>query len=354
MQKVREFKIENQIIGSGNRTFIIAEVAQAHDGSLGYAHAFIDLAADYGADAIKFQTHFADDESTLDEQFRINFSYKDKTRYGYWKRMEFSEAEWIGLYNHAKDKNIIFLSSAFSLKAIELLEKLDIPAWKIASGEVKNYTFLEKICKTKKPILLSSGMSSFEDIDKSISFLESNNAEDIAIFQCTTEYPTSLKKVGINVIEELKEKYNRPVGLSDHSGDITPSVLAMGMGVSLVEIHIAMNPYQFGPDTIASIKPEDLKRLIEFRDKFQIIKSNPVDKDKSALELKKVATLFGKSLTLNKDYKKGSIIEENMLTLKKPGNGFQEKDINKLIGMKLKKDVKSNRILKNSDIEFKT
>ena len=139
------FEIGSKRIGGGAPAYLIAEIAQAHDGSLGFAHQFIDAAADAGADAIKFQTHFANEESTLDEPFRIKFSKQDETRFDYWKRMEFTDEQWAGLADHAKEKKLDFLSSAFSMRAVELLERLGMPAWKIASGEVVSSDLLNRI-----------------------------------------------------------------------------------------------------------------------------------------------------------------------------------------------------------------
>jgi len=348
----KSFFIGDREIGLNQPSFIIAEVAQAHDGSLGMAHSFIDIAADYGADAIKFQTHIADHESTLDDEFRINFSYEDKSRFEYWKRMEFTYEEWIGLYKHAEEKKIIFLSSAFSLQAIDLLEKLNIPAWKVASGEINNFSFLEKLSETKKPILISTGMSRISEIDEAFNFLCKNKIEEIALFQCTSEYPTSLNKVGINLIEEFRNRYNVPVGLSDHSGDIAPSIYAISKGASLIELHIALHPYQFGPDTNSSITPDELKSLSILRDKFHIMKSNPSDKDDSAKRLKKMTKLFGKSLCLTQDMQKGTVLTKEMFTLKKPGNGIKEKDLPNILGKKLIRDVQSNKLIKIEDIEI--
>ncbi len=352
MCKPKSFYIGEREIGENQPTFIIAEVAQAHDGSLGMAHSFIDIAADYGADAIKFQTHIANYESTLDDEFRIKFSYEDKTRFEYWKRMEFTYDEWVGLYKHAEEKKIIFLSSAFSLEAIDLLEKLNIPAWKVASGEINNFSFLEKLSSTKKPILLSTGMSGFSEIDEAFDFLINKKIQDIAIFQCTSEYPTSLNKIGINLIENFRNRYNVPVGLSDHSGDIAPSIYAIAKGASLIELHISLHPYQFGPDTNSSITPDELKNLSILRNKFFTMKSNPTDKDQSANRLNKMAKLFGKSLCLTQDMKKGTVLTKEMFTLKKPGNGIKEKELSTILGKKLIKDVKSNRLIKFEDIEF--
>ena len=139
-----------------NAVYVIAEVSQNHDGSLGQAHAFIDAAAQTGVDAIKFQTHIAEAESTPDEPFRVPFSYEDKTRYDYWKRMEFTPEQWRGLYRHAQQSGLDFLSSAFSVEAFEMLQSIGIPAWKLGSGEVFNKYLFTRMAQTKKPMILSS------------------------------------------------------------------------------------------------------------------------------------------------------------------------------------------------------
>ncbi len=169
MEKSAHFRIGDRRVGPGEPCFIIAEVAQAHDGSLGAAHAYIDMAAQCGADAVKFQTHFAAEESTPAEPWRIQFSRQDGTRYEYWRRMEFDEAQWTGLAEHAAEAGIVFLSSAFSAKAVDLLTRLGMPAWKIASGEVSNHALLAQMVSTKKPILLSSGMSSWAELDAAVN-----------------------------------------------------------------------------------------------------------------------------------------------------------------------------------------
>src|SRR5215467_15257875 len=147
---------------------IVAEVAQAHDGSLGTAHAFIDACARAGADAIKFQTHIASAESTPGEPWRVKFSRQDASRYDYWKRMEFTAEQWRGLAEHANERGLIFLSSAFSFAAVELLERLGMSAWKVGAGEVTNLPLLERMARTGKPVLLSSGMSTWAELDAAV------------------------------------------------------------------------------------------------------------------------------------------------------------------------------------------
>lgn len=344
------FLIGDRPVGPGHRPFIIAEVGQAHDGSLGAAHAFIDCVAACGADAIKWQTHIADAESTRDEPFRVPFSYEDTTRYEYWKRMEFTAEQWAGLAQHARDKGLIFLSSPFSLEAVALLDRLNIPAWKIASGEVSHVALMDAILATEKPLLLSSGMSSYSDLEVAVARVAAaTHRAGLAIFQCTTKYPTSFDHVGLNVIDELSRRFSVPVGLSDHSGDPLPSIVAMARGATLIEVHIALHKCMFGPDTIASLVPDQLREVCRARDAIHTMSINPVDKDGLANSLADTSALFTRSLSLRAPQAKGTVVDADMLTLKKPGTGIPESEFNFYIGKRLAHAVPHDRLLRPDD-----
>jgi len=329
---------------------IIAEVAQAHDGSLGMAHAYIDAAAAAGADAIKFQTHIADAESTLDEPFRVKFSLQDESRYDYWKRMEFTTYQWLGLADHAREKGLFFLSSPFSVEAVDLLEKVGVAGWKIGSGEAFSIELLDAIFSTKKPILLSTGMSSWKEIDETASILKSRNLE-FAILQCTSKYPTSLDEIGLNVIDEIRSRYDVPTGLSDHSGTPWPGLVALARGADVLEVHVAFDRRMFGPDTIASLTFEELSLICEMRNATRKMDNAPVDKDLLAQEMRSMRDMFGKSLALKYSISSGEIISSEAITSKKPASGIPYRDFDKVIGKKLIRDVPSNRLLSWDDID---
>ena len=346
----RTFEIAGRPIGRGHRALIVAEVAQAHDGSLGAAHAFIELAADCGADAIKFQTHIAAAESTLDEPFRVKFGYEDETRYGYWERMEFTPEAWAGLASHAREKGILFLSSPFSLEAVTLLEALDVPAWKVASGEVGHRALVDAMLATGKPILLSSGMSSYAELSETVHRIaEDEHHSPLAILQCTTRYPTPLEEVGLNVLRELEDRFGVPVGLSDHSADTLPPIAAVALGASLIEVHVAFDRRMFGPDTIASLIPAQLTELCRARDAIHTLLTHRVDKDELARTLAGSASLFGRSLALKEAQRAGTVLAEEMVVLKKPGTGLPETRLPEYIGCRLARDVSSDRLLVAED-----
>jgi N,N'-diacetyllegionaminate synthase len=342
--------LNNRLIGFGEPCFIIAEVGQAHDGSLGMAHSYIDLAADIGVDAIKFQTHIASSESTLNEEFRVKFSLQDSSRFAYWRRMEFSPEQWAGLAEHAGKRNLIFLSSAFSLQAVDLLKNIGMAAWKIGSGELSNVSLLHAICSTGQPILLSTGMSDYASIEKAVSFIKSYGV-DYCLFQCTSNYPVALSNVGLNVMTDLMQKFGCPVGLSDHSGLIYPALAAMALGASLVEAHIVFDRRMFGPDASSSLVPDEFLCLTKARDAFHKMKSSPVNKDSLAYNLSEMRSLFGRSVSLVSDMSRGTIISADMLTLKKPGNGISEEHMASLVGRRLKRDVVSEYLLTWDDLD---
>lgn len=344
------FHIGPHPLGPGNPCFIIAEVAQNHDGSLGQAHAFIDAVASTGVHAIKFQTHFASEESSSEEPWRIKFSLQDKTRFDYWKRMEFTEEQWRGLQKHAKEKGLIFLSSPFSLKAIHLLEKMNIPVWKVGSGEISTSPMLESLMTTKKPILISTGMSDWKEIDSVYTMMEQKKVP-IALLQCTSVYPTPAEKVGLNVIDFLKKKYQCPVGLSDHSAKIYTCFAAAAHGIHLLEVHVTLSQDMFGPDVTSSLTIQELTQVVEGIRWIEKIELHPVEKDQMAQELKEVKSIFSKSLVASCDLPASTILQKQHFQFKKPGTGLSASSLNEVIGRKLIRDIKQNHFFKEEDFE---
>jgi N,N'-diacetyllegionaminate synthase len=346
---MNQFEIAERKIGNGLRPFIIAEVGQAHDGSLGLAHCFIEAAAKAGVDAIKFQTHIAKAESTLDELFRVKFSLQDRTRFDYWQRMEFTAEQWDGLARHAKDKRLVFLSSPFSIEAVELLDKIGVPAWKIGSGEFWSDGLLNAIKETEKPLLISTGMSDWAEIEAMASEL-TEAKYPFGLLQCTSLYPVSLEDVGLNVFDEIRNTFFCPTGLSDHSGTIFPSVAAMARNAALIEVHITLSREMFGPDVSSSLTTDELRLLVDCRDAFWTMDQNPVDKNGMAEKLNDMRNLFTKSIALKKGLCAGHVLQRSDLCLKKPGTGIPIKDIDKVVGRVLLREIGVNRLLKWDDL----
>jgi N,N'-diacetyllegionaminate synthase len=329
---------------------IIAEVGQAHDGSLGTAHAFIDAVARAGAPAIKFQTHIAEAESTPGEPWRRPFSYQDPTRYDYWRRMEFTPEQWHGLKNHAEEKGLVFLSSPFSLDAVELLARLDMKAWKVASGEVSNPVLLDAIAATSRPVLLSSGMSDLSELDAAVARI-GRNGVPLAIMQCTSSYPCPPERIGLNALEQFRRRYGKSVGLSDHSGTIYPGLAAATLGAEIVEVHVTLSREMFGPDVGSSITTTELATLVEGARFINCMRANPVDKMQLTSELQDLRKIFMKSIFAKSDLPEGIKLEPGMLSAKKPGGGIPAADLPALCGRRVRRHIRSGSMLQREDLD---
>lgn len=350
MKKNIEFSIGKRKIGEQHPTLIVVDVAQSHDGSLGMAHAFIDAIANSGADAVKFQTHIAEAESTSEEPFRVKFSLQDKTRYDYWKRMEFTPNQWKGLADHAREKQLIFLSSPFSVEAAILLEDIGVPAWKIGSGEVQNEYLLEHLLRSDKPILISSGMSSWNELDATVTRILDAEVPCM-IYQCTSLYPCPPEKVGLGLIDVMRRRYGVPVGLSDHSGMPCFGISAVVLGAASVEVHITMSRDSFGPDVIASLTPDDLCQMVQCIRAVESSMNAQYDKDLNAASLTEMKEIFGHGIVTRVPLCKGDIITIDKLTVKKPAKGLPPSHMKIVIGLRAASDLPQDHFLTLNDLE---
>lgn len=328
---------------------LIAEVGQAHDGSLGMAHAYIDAVAGTGIGTIKFQVHMAEAESSEFEPFRVKFSREDATRFDYWRRMEFTAEQWAGLKKHCEEKGLEFLASPFSVAAVELLEQLGVARYKIGSGEVGNLLMLARIARTGKPMILSSGLSTFEDLDRTLAFLlPFGNA--LSVLQCTTSYPTQPSQLGLNVIPELRQRYGLPTGLSDHSGTVWPAIAAVALGAELVEFHVAFDRTAFGPDASSSLEIRELPQLVAGVAAIAEARATPMDKTRLAVspELRRI---FSKSVAVNADLPAGHVLRVEDLESKKPGDrGLPAAEFQSVVGRRLAHGLRRWDFLNYADL----
>jgi N,N'-diacetyllegionaminate synthase len=337
------------MIATQSNPYIIAEIGQAHDGSIGILYSYINALAQTGVDAVKFQMHIAEAESSIHEPFRVKFSLEDETRYDYWKRMGFSFAQWKGIKQHCESLGLDFICSPFSNLAVDWLEELGVTQYKIGSGEVTNFLILEKIARTGKPIILSSGMSSYDELDKSVAFLKERKVP-FSILQCTTAYPTSPNQFGLNVIQELKQRYNVPVGFSDHSARMETCIAATALGATILEFHAVFDRELFGPDAKSSLTLTEIKELVLSVRNIAIALNNPVDKS-SNTDFTSLKQIFEKSLAVNKDLPQNHILSFDDLEAKKPrGFGIDASLFQGIIGKKLSKDLKQWDFLNERDL----
>ena len=349
MRSSEQFAVGPHNVGAG-RCLVIAEVGLVHEGSLGLAHMFIDAIADQGADAVKFQTHIAEAEGTAEEQFRVKFSRQDATRGDYWRRTAFTPEQWSGLAAHARERSLTFLSTPFSLEGADLLRRIGVAAWKVASGETNNRPLLENLAADGLPVLLSTGMSDWPEIEAAARWVRAAGAP-LGVFQCTTAYPCPPERIGLNVLADISGRIGCPVGLSDHSGKPFAGFAAAALGLDMIEVHVTMSRYMFGPDVAASLSLDELRTLVEGIRWIEAAKASAVDKDQEAAGLADMRRLFNKSVVARHALAKGSVIRLEDLSVKKPGTGIPAARLAELVGRCLTTDVPADAILLPNQIE---
>lgn len=318
--------------------YLIGEVGQAHAGSVALAHCYIDALANTGVNAVKFQMHMADAESSVHEEFRTAIPYYCGSRADYWKTMEFSISDWHGLRAHCDDVGLDFIVSPFSVAAVAVLQEIGVSKFKIGSGEIDNFLMLDKIASTGKEVILSSGMSSWTELDDTVAFLRARNVY-LSILQCTTSYPAQPHQWGLNVISEIKKRYQVPAGLSDHSGDIFACLAAAALEAEILEFHVIFDRRIENPDTSSSITVDQLKTMSTGIRQIETALNSPVDKNNSS-GFAALKILFGKSLSVNKHLQKGDRVRQEDLESKKPaGLGISPKHYPEVLQQTLTRDM---------------
>ncbi|MCK5228882.1 MAG: N-acetylneuraminate synthase family protein, partial [Desulfobulbaceae bacterium] len=287
------------------------------------------------------QTHIFEAESLPDAPNPPYF--KDETRKGYFDRTGFNLEQWKDLKRYAEEEcGVEFLSSPFSLEAVDFLEHVGIKTYKIPSGEVSNIPLLIKIAKTGKRVLLSSGMSTWNELDEAVKILQNNGCNDLTILQCTSEYPCPSENAGLNIMQEMRERYKLPVGFSDHTLGIAVPIAAVCLGACVIEKHFTLSKLMYGPDARFSATPEEMKVLVDNIRAVEKTLGNKIDKDAKAATLSQMKITFEKSIVSACDISAGTIIEEKHLVYKKPGDGIPAREFQKTLGKKAVNNVPAN------------
>ena len=327
-------------------TKIIAEIGSIHDGSMGNAGKLIELAARVGADVVKFQTHLAEAESLADAPSPSYFS--EEPRVEYFKRTSFNLGQWRRLKAYAEDYGVGFVSSPFSLEAVDVLEEVGVAFYKVASGEVTNLPLLERIAETGRPVVLSSGMSDWDELDRAVEALRDGG--DLTLMQCSSAYPCPPECVGLNVMKEMRERYGVPVGLSDHTRGLAAAVAAVALGAVMVEKHLTFHRGMYGSDAAHSADPEEFKAMVEAIREVEVMRANPVDKD-DLLAYGDMKSIFEKSLVAAVNLTEGARLERAHLAFKKPGDGIKAAEYANWVGRTLARDVKADTQLQPDDFK---
>jgi len=329
----------------------IAEIGLAHDGSYALATSYIYKAKKSGADCVKFQTHISEAESSDFDRFRVKSKFfDDKSRKSYWTRTSFSKTQWVNLKNLTENLGMFFLSSPFSIEAAQMLNSIGVKAWKIGSGELTNYSLLEYLARTGKPIILSTGLSNYKEIEDALSIFNKKIKSNIVLMQCTSLYPCPSEFVGLNVIKEMKKKFIVSIGFSDHSGDPSVGIAAFVMGASMIETHVCFDKDIKTFDSSSSLNFNEFKFMCNSIKKLKLVLKNNFNKNQIFHKLKNNKNLFEKSIFFNKNIAKNSIINIEDISFKKPVIGVHAKFYKKIIGRTTKKDFFAGESLKKGDV----
>jgi N-acetylneuraminate synthase len=325
---------------------IIAEIGSVHDGSFGNALRLIDAAADAGADTVKFQTHLAEAESLPDAPAPAYFN--DEPRIAYFKRTGFTLDQWKRLAAHATARGVAFLSSPFSIEAVDLLEQVGVAAYKVPSGEVSNLPLLERIAATGKPVFLSSGMSNWTELDAAVATLRPGGP--LTVMQCSSAYPCPPEKVGLNVIREIAARYGTPVGFSDHTTGLAAPIAAAALGASVIEKHFTFSRLMYGSDAKHSMEPEDFRTMAAaIRDVWAML-ARPVDKS-DASDYRGMKRIFEKSVVTARALPAGAALTREMLAFKKPGDGIRAADYRSVLGRRTARALGADHKIGPEDLE---
>lgn len=324
---------------------IIAEVGSVHDGSFGNAGRLIEAAAACGVDAVKFQTHIAEAESLASAPSPGYFSAEP--RLAYFARTAFTPAQWRDLKAICGRCGVAFLSSPFSLEAVDLLEEVGVASYKIPSGEVTNLPLLERVAASGKPVLLSSGMSDWQELDRAVECL--GGGGPLTVMQCSSAYPCPPERVGLNVLAELRERYGLPVGFSDHSRGLAAALAAVALGASVIEKHFTFSRLMYGSDASNATEPDEFAELVAMIRELEAMLAHPVDKD-DVTAYRDMKRIFEKSVVTARPVAAGTVLSDADLAFKKPGDGISAGRYRDVLGRRAARDLPADHQLAPGDL----
>jgi N-acetylneuraminate synthase len=343
MQKVQ---IGNKFIGPNQPVFVIAEAGVNHNGDLKMARELIDVAVEAGADAVKFQTFHADQLVTPEApkaEYQLQTTGDNESQLEMLRRLELSEESHEELKSYCHDRGIIFLSTPFDEKAVDLLDGLGVPAFKISSGDLTNSPLLEHVARKGKPVILSTGMSEISELIEALSVLNSAGCENPILLHCVSNYPADPAEVNLRAMQTMRAAFDLPVGFSDHTEGIDVSLAAVALGACVIEKHFTLDRTLPGPDHRASLEPVQLRKLIESIRRIEsALGSGRKVPTASEIETAKVAR---RSLIAAVDIPAGTILKREMLIIRRPGTGMSPATLHTVLGRRLARSVATGTLL---------
>lgn len=331
-----KIKIKNKLIGPKEPCFVIAEAGVNHNGDFKLAKKLIDKAAIAGADAVKFQTFKAEKLVTR----------KAESQYAMLKKLELKDKLHKPLFDYAKKKGLIFISTPFDEDSIDFLDKLGVAVFKVGSSDTNNIPYLIKMAKKQKPIILSTGMSNMREIKESVDTILKYNKK-LVVLHCTTGYPCPYDQVDLRAMKTMRKKLGTLIGYSDHTNGLEVPVAAVALGANVIEKHFTLSRKMKGPDHKASLEPNELKHMVK---QIRNIKKALGRSKKVVTEAaKKYITVAKKSMVANHNIRRGEKFTKHNIGIKRPGTGLKPREYFNVLGKKAKKDIKADKLIKKTD-----
>jgi len=334
------------------KIYIIAEAGVNHNGDINLAKRLIEAAKESGADAVKFQTFKTEEIVSLTAEkapYQINNTGNSESQYDMLKALELSEDAFHELTKYAEERGITFLSTPFDHQSADFLDKIGIPLFKIPSGEITNIPLLEHIGQKKKPVILSTGMSTLGEVEEAITALKTSGTTDITLLHCTTSYPAPIDGVNLTAMETLRCAFKLPVGYSDHTEGITIPIAAAALGATVIEKHFTLDKNMSGPDHKASLEPDELKSMVKAIHDVEIAMGDgikvPTDAEKENIKIAR------KSLVAKRDIKAGESLNEDAIAIKRPGTGISPKYFQDILGKHTQSNIGRDQILNWSGLD---
>lgn len=329
-----------------NKVFIIAEAGVNHNGSMEVARQLIDVAALAGADAVKFQTFKAENlvcHNASKAKYQMETTDQNESQFDMLKKLELSVDMHTQLIKYCKKKNIMFLSTSFDIESLHYLEQCGLELIKIPSGEITNFPYLREVGKTKKRVILSSGMSTLEEVREAVKVLKDNGSKEVTVLHCNTEYPTPYADVNLNAMLTIQKELRVPVGYSDHTQGIEVAIAATALGARVVEKHFTLDKNMQGPDHKASLEPEELKAMVRAIRNIEFALGNG-KKEPSESEKKNIS-IVRKSIVAKRCIKANEVFTEENLTTKRPGTGLSPMQWDSIINERAKRDFNVDELI---------
>ena len=349
---IKIMRIGSKKVGPGEPVFIIAEAGVNHNGDLQMAKRLIDAAAEAGADAVKFQTFRAQElvsASTPKARYQKETTGADESQLEMIKRLELSPSDHHVLIQHCQARGILFLSTPFDMGSADMLDDLGMPAFKIPSGEITNWPFLEHIASKKKPVILSTGMSDLREVEDAVRVLRGAGCSELVILHCTSSYPAPPASVNLRAMQTIADAFKTPIGFSDHTNGIEAALAATALGASVVEKHFTIDRTLPGPDHKASLEPVELQALVRG---IRIVESALGDGRKQSTQVEQdVKNVARRSIVANRGIPKGTVISKDMLTFKRPGTGIPPSQLSAVTGRAAVRTIPMDALIQLEDLE---